>query len=78
MKISKVEKIGFEVDAFGSQESCGEDFIFSHGLGDTSKFIELNRIIVGGDSSSWTKAMLNLRRRLQSYIYEIDELLKTK
>ena len=78
MKTSEVEKTGFEVDAFGSKESCGEDFIFSHGLGDTSKLIELNRIVAGGDSSSWTKAMLNLRGRLQSYIYEIDELLETE
>ena len=78
MKKSAVERIGFEADAFGTTISDGTDFNFMHGVGDCSKYIELDRHVSGGDAESWTNAMLKLKSKLQEYIDRIDELLEEK
>lgn len=50
MKNSMAERIGFEVDAFGSTVSDGTGFDFKHGVGSCTKYIELNRHIIGTDA----------------------------
>ena len=76
--MSKVEQLGKICDNYGECVSDGEDFMFSHGLGDIAKHIVIDRRIGAGDATSWTQALLNLRAKLERYIDRIDKLLEKR
>lgn len=76
-RLSRLERIGKEMDNFGMPEQEDGSFLFERW--NDLRSVKLAYCNTGGSSeTSWKEAALNLRKRLVGLVNELDDMLSVE